>query len=190
MTDTDKEYHTYLRLERGLSANSVEAYERDLKCLTDYLSAHGIDSVNATFDDLQAFVFDTFKDIPNSRTQARLLSGVHSYYRFLLYHHYIEQDPSELLEMPKVELHLPDVLSVEEINTMIHLIDLSRPDGHRNRAIIEMLRTARERTGEPAAEQHVPQRRVHEHHGQRQQTAAGAYLTGGGEVVRVLDGGP
>lgn len=138
-TDIDKEYHTYLRLERGLSVNSVEAYERDLRCLNAYLSGHGVDSVKATFDDLQAFVFDTFKDIPNSRTQARLLSGVHSYYRFLLYHHYIEQDPSELLEMPKVELHLPDVLSVEEINTMIRLIDLSRPDGHRNRAIIEML---------------------------------------------------
>ena len=135
----EKEYHTYLRLERGLSANSVEAYERDLKCLTDYLSAHGIDSVQATFDDLQAFVFDTFKEVSNARTQSRLLSGVHSYYRFLLYHHYIEQDPSELLEMPKVEMHLPDVLSVEEINTMISLIDLSCPEGHRNRAIIEML---------------------------------------------------
>lgn len=133
------EYHTYLRLERGLSKNSVEAYERDLQKLAAYMEAHGVDIVTATFDDLQAFVFDTFKDIPNARTQARLLSGIHSYYRFLLYHHYIEQDPSELLEMPKLELHLPNVLSVEEINEMIAKIDLSRPEGHRNRAIVEML---------------------------------------------------
>lgn len=135
----DSEYHTYLRLERGLSKNSVEAYERDLKKLKDYLESRSIDVDKATFDDLQAFVFDTFKDIPNTRTQARLLSGVHSYYRFLLYHHYIEQDPSELLEMPKLELHLPDVLTVEEINNMIARIDLSKPEGHRNRAIVEML---------------------------------------------------
>lgn len=135
----DSEYHTYLRLERGLSANSVEAYERDLKRLQDYMAAHGTDADKATFDDLQAFVFDTFKDIPNTRTQARLLSGVHSYYRFLLYHHYIEQDPSELLEMPKLDLHLPDVLTVEDINNMIARIDLSKPEGHRNRAIVEML---------------------------------------------------
>lgn len=135
----DSEYHTYLRLERGLSKNSVEAYKRDLKKLKDYLESRSIDVDKATFDDLQAFVFDTFKDIPNTRTQARLLSGVHSYYRFLLYHHYIEQDPSELLEMPKLDLHLPDVLTVEEINDMITRIDLSKPEGHRNRAIVEML---------------------------------------------------
>ena len=135
----DSEYHTYLRLERGLSKNSVEAYKRDLKKLKDYLESRSIDVDKATFDDLQVFVFDTFKDIPNTRTQARLLSGVHSYYRFLLYHHYIEQDPSELLEMPKLDLHLPDVLTVEEINDMITRIDLSKPEGHRNRAIVEML---------------------------------------------------
>ncbi len=135
----DKEYHTYLRLERGLSPNSVEAYERDLKCLKTYMDEHGIDLVHATLDDLQSFLYDTFKDVPNVRTQARLLAGVHSYYRFLLYHHYIEQDPSELLESPKKEFHLPDVLSVEEINSMIAQIDLSKPEGHRNRAIVEML---------------------------------------------------
>lgn len=137
--DIKEEYHAYLKLERGLSDNSVEAYERDLKRLEDYLSQHGADSVHATYDDLQAFVYETFKTVSNARTQARLLSGVHSYYRFLLYHHYIEQDPSELIEMPKVEMHLPDVLSVEEINAMIRQIDLSKPEGHRNRAIIEML---------------------------------------------------
>lgn len=134
-----KEYRTYLKLEKGLSSNSVEAYERDLMRLTKYMDAHGIDPVHATFDNLQAFVFDTFKDISSVGTQARLIAGIHSFYRFLLYHRYIEQDPSELLETPKKEMHLPDVLSTEEIDRMIAQIDMSKNESHRNRAIIEML---------------------------------------------------
>ena len=134
-----KEYHTYLKLERGLSDNSVTAYELDFKRLKTYMDENHIDVVRATFDDLQAFVFDTFKDITSAKTQARLLSSIHSFYRFLLYHHYIEQDPSELLEMPRVEKKLPEVLSLEEIDAMIACIDMSKPEGHRNRAIIEML---------------------------------------------------
>ena len=134
-----KEYHTYLKLERGLSDNSVTAYELDFKRLKNYMDEHHIDVVRATFDDLQAFVFDTFKDITSAKTQARLLSSIHSFYRFLLYHHYIEQDPSELLEMPRVEKKLPEVLSLEDIDAMIACIDMSKPEGHRNRAIIEML---------------------------------------------------
>lgn len=135
----DREYHTYLKLERGLSDNSVTAYELDFKRLKTYMEAHQIDVVRATFDDLQAFVFETFKEIKSAKTQARLLSSIHSFYRFLLYHHYIEQDPSELLEMPRVEKHLPEVLTLEEIDAMIAQIDMSKPEGHRNRAIIEML---------------------------------------------------
>ena len=135
----DREYHTYLKLERGLSDNSVTAYELDFKRLKTYMEAHQINVVRATFDDLQAFVFETFKEIKSAKTQARLLSSIHSFYRFLLYHRYIEQDPSELLEMPRVEKHLPEVLSLEEIDAMIAQIDMSKPEGHRNRAIIEML---------------------------------------------------
>jgi integrase/recombinase XerD len=134
-----KEYHTYLKLERGLSDNSVTAYELDFKRLKTYMDEHHIDVVRATFDDLQAFIFESFKDIKSVKTQARLLSSIHSFYRFLLYHHYIEQDPSELLEMPRVEKKLPEVLSLEEIDAMIACIDMSKPEGHRNRAIIEML---------------------------------------------------
>jgi integrase/recombinase XerD len=103
------------------------------------MDAHHIDVVRASFDDLQAFIFDTFKEVKSAKTQARLLSSIHSFYRFLLYHHYIEQDPSELLEMPRIEKHLPEVLSLEEIDAMIAQIDMSKPEGHRNRAIIEML---------------------------------------------------
>lgn len=135
----EREYHTYLKLERGLSNNSVAAYELDFKRLKTYMEEHHIDVVRATFDDLQSFVFDTFKTTYSAKTQARLLSSVHSFYRFLLYHHYIEQDPSELLEMPRIEKHLPEVLTVQEIDDMIAHIDMSKPEGHRNRAIIEML---------------------------------------------------
>ena len=135
----DREYHTYLKLERGLSDNSVTAYELDFKRLKSYMDEHHINVIHASFDDLQSFVFDTFKQIQSAKTQARLLSSIHSFYRFLLYHHYIEQDPSELLEMPRIEKHLPEVLSLEEIDAMIAQIDMSKPEGHRNRAIIEML---------------------------------------------------
>lgn len=135
----ERKYHTYLKLERGLSSHSIDAYERDLHRLKMYMGKHGIDIVHATFDDLQAFVFDVFKEIDSAKTQARLLSGIHSFYRFLLYHHYIEQDPSELLEMPRIEKKLPEVLSLEEIDAMIAQIDMSKAEGHRNRAIIEML---------------------------------------------------
>ena len=134
-----KKYHTYLKLEKGLSDNSVAAYQQDLQRLQDYMDKHGIDIVRASFDDLQAFIFETFKEIPSVRTQARLIAGIHSFYRFLLYHHYIEQDPSELLETPKKELHLPEVLSLEEIDLMIAQIDMSKSESHRNRAIIEIL---------------------------------------------------
>lgn len=134
-----REYHTYLKLERGLSNNSITAYEMDFKRLQQYMEEHHIDVVRATFDDLQAFVFDTFSTIQSAKTQARLLSSIHSFYRFLLYHHYIEQDPSELLEMPRIEKRLPEVLTLDEIDAMIAQIDMSKPEGHRNRAIIEML---------------------------------------------------
>jgi integrase/recombinase XerD len=134
-----KEYRTYLKLEKGLSANSVDAYLRDYQRLKSYTDAHGLDIVHASYEDLQAFIFDTSKEIVSVRTQARLIAGIHSFYRFLLYHHYIEQDPSELLETPKKELHLPDVLSLKEIDLMISQIDMSKSESHRNRAIIEML---------------------------------------------------
>ena len=134
-----KEYHTYLRLERSLSENSVSAYEQDLVKLCTYLESKNIDPVKAQLPDLEDFVYNFFGADSNARSQSRILSGVHSFYRFLLYHNYIDSDPSELLAMPKKELHLPDVLTVEEINAMVAQIDLSSNEGHRNRAIIEML---------------------------------------------------
>lgn len=139
LRNTEKEYHTYLKLEKGLSENSVLAYEQDLDKLKAFCDERGIDMAHATADDLHRFVQEVLGKVSNARSQSRILSGIHSFYRFLVYHNYIDQDPSELLEMPKRDKHLPEVLTVEEIDRMIAAIDLSQPEGHRNRAIIEML---------------------------------------------------
>ena len=96
-----KEYHTWLRLERGYSPNTIEGYEMDLDKLRTYCKEHKIDFVKMDFDQLQAFIFDAFKTVKTEATQARVLAGIHSWFRFLLYKDYIEQDPSELLEGPK-----------------------------------------------------------------------------------------
>ncbi len=139
-TDTlDKEYNAYLRFERGLSDHSVEAYEQDLDKLRRYCDTYHLDIVHLSLSDLEQFVYDSFDSHSNARSQARILSGIRSFYRFLLYKNYIEQDPSELLAQPRKEQHLPSVLTLEEIDAMIAQIDLSSNEGHRNRAIIEML---------------------------------------------------
>ena len=139
MTDLLKQYHIYLKVERGLSPNSVEAYEQDLKKLYDWCKEQGIQPEAASYEQLQQFVQSFFSPSSNARTQARIISGVHSFYRFLLYHNYIDQDPSELIEAPRKELHLPQVLTVEEIDRLVGAIDLSKNEGHRNRAMLEML---------------------------------------------------
>lgn len=134
-----REYHTWLRLERGYSANTIAGYEQDLQKLRSYCTEHKLDIVHLSFDELQEFVFETFRDCKTPTTQARVLAGIHSFYRFLLYKDYIEQDPSELLEGPKKEKHLPTVLTLDEVNRMMSAIDLSSNEGHRNRAMMEML---------------------------------------------------
>ncbi len=134
-----KEYHTYLRLERGFSPNTVEGYEMDLDKLRAYCEEQGVDIVHMDFDRLQDAIYALFKDIQSEATQARMLAGIHSWFRFLLYKDYIDQDPSELLEGPKKSKHLPTVLTLDEINRMMAAIDLSSNEGHRNRAMMEML---------------------------------------------------
>ena len=138
-TELLRQYHTYLRLERGYSPNTIEGYEMDLEKLRAYCKDHGIDFVKMSFDELQEFIFEQFKDIQSEATQARILAGIHSWFRFLLYKDFIEQDPSELLEGPKKSKHLPTVLTLEEVNAMMAAIDLSSNEGHRNRAMMEML---------------------------------------------------
>lgn len=137
--DLFREYRTYLRLERNYSSNTIESYEMDLDKLRSYAQEHSLDIVHTSFEQLQAFLFDTFKTCTSPATQARVLAGIHAWYRFLLYKNYIDQDPSELLEGPRKEKHLPTILSLDEINEMVSAIDLSSNEGHRNRAMIEML---------------------------------------------------
>ena len=137
--DLFREYRTYLRLERNYSSNTIESYEMDLDKLRSYAEQHQLDIVHTSFEQLQAFLFDTFKTCTSPATQARVLAGIHAWYRFLLYKNYIDQDPSELLEGPRKEKHLPTILSLDEINEMVSAIDLSSNEGHRNRAMIEML---------------------------------------------------
>ena len=105
--DLFREYRTYLRLERNYSSNTIESYEMDLDKLRSYAQEHSLDIVHTSFEQLQAFLFDTFKTCTSPATQARVLAGIHAWYRFLLYKNYIDQDPSELLEGPRKE-YLPN----------------------------------------------------------------------------------
>ena len=134
-----RRYYQYLKLEKGLSENTVEAYMADLQKLLDFLSAGGIGFREVREDDLHAFMAGLSDIGIHPRSMARILSGIRSFYRFLCLEKEISQDPTELLESPKLGRHLPDVLTLQEIDSMIAAIDLSRPEGHRNRAMLEML---------------------------------------------------
>ena len=137
--DWRKEYHIYLKFERGLSENTVLGYEQDLDKLFAFCEGHGFRIEDLSSSEVSAFVYETFQGHHNARSQARVLSGIRSFYKFLLYRHYRDDDPSELLEMPRKEQHLPEVLTLEEINRLVEAVDLSSAEGHRNRAIVEML---------------------------------------------------
>jgi integrase/recombinase XerD len=134
-----KEYKTFLQLEKSLSSNTVSAYLSDIEKLLTFLSEAHIDYQNVTLPHLQDFLIELADLGISTRSQARIVSGIKSFYDFLLITNRLENDPTELLELPKIGLHLPEVLSVEEINTIVDIIDLSTPEGQRNRAIIEML---------------------------------------------------
>ena len=132
-------YKTYLRLEKALSANSIEAYLSDLDKLIRFIESEGLKFETLTYDDLQQFVAQ-LRDIGiHPRSQARIISGIKSFYKFLFLDEYITTDPTELLESPKIGLKLPEVLTVNEINNMLDTIDLSLPEGQRNRAMLEVL---------------------------------------------------
>lgn len=132
-------YHQYLKLEKSVSNNTIEAYESDLEKLLNYIADEGIELRNVTLDHLHNFAAALADVGIHPRSQARIISGVRSFFKFMLLEDYIEADPTELLELPKLGKHLPDVLSVDEIDTIINAIDLSKPEGQRNRAIIETL---------------------------------------------------
>ncbi|NLO71390.1 MAG: site-specific tyrosine recombinase XerD [Porphyromonadaceae bacterium] len=134
-----QEYQIYLKMEKSLSQNTVDSYERDIQKLFSYLRDAKIEPENAKLEHLRDFIVEVAEIGINERSQARLISGIKSYYRFLEYKNYIKEDPTELLESPKIGLRLPEVLSLNEINKIIAAIDLSKPEGQRNKAIIEVL---------------------------------------------------
>lgn len=137
--DIRKKYEIYLRLERGLSPNSIEAYLMDLDKLISFMADEGKKYDEISYEDLQQFVTQLADIGIHPRSQARIISGIKSFYRFLLLDDYIESDPTELLESPKIGLKLPEVLTVNEVNAILDSIDLSTAEGHRNRAMLEVL---------------------------------------------------
>ena len=134
-------FESYLKLERGLSANSVEAYLRDVQKLQSYFDTekNGIAPDKVSIDDLHRFVIWAAELGMRPSSQARMISGIKALYKYLLLSNSIEDDPSELLEAPKIGRKLPDTLNHEEVEALIAAIDLSKPEGERNKAIIETL---------------------------------------------------
>jgi integrase/recombinase XerD len=136
-----KGFQAYLKLEKGLSDNSIEAYSRDIDKLQQFADSHSnsLKPDAFTLNDLRQFInwVNELGMIPSS--QARILSGIKSFYKYLLAEDIIRNNPAELLESPKKMRKLPDTLSYQDINKLIEAIDLSKPDGNRNKAIIEVL---------------------------------------------------
>ena len=134
-----RSYVRYLKLERNYSPNTLEAYQHDLRHLLDYCEREGKEPLALKLEDLQHFAATIHELGIGPTSQARILSGVRSFYRYLLLDGYIDNDPTELLESPRLGEHLPEVLSTEEVDHLEDSIDLSTNEGHRNRAIIEVL---------------------------------------------------
>ena len=140
-TDYIKDFQYFIRLEKSLSQNSVEAYTNDLNKLVQFLEYYGktVPPEGVDLNTLRDFVKWINEFGMSARSQARIISGIKAFYRFLLLDDRIEEDPTVLLESPKTGRKLPEILSLEEIDRLISVIDLSKPEGHRNKAIIEVL---------------------------------------------------
>ncbi|MBZ4190466.1 site-specific tyrosine recombinase XerD [Niabella beijingensis] len=136
-----KSFQAYLKLEKSLSGNSTEAYMRDVEKLTDYLQTQSLALAPAdiTLKNLQGFLAWIAELGMQPASQARVISGIRAFYRFCLMENIVQQDPALLLEAPKTRRSLPDVLSFEEIEQLLSVIDLSKPEGTRNKAILEIL---------------------------------------------------
>ncbi len=144
--DILRTYQRFLKLQRGYSANTLDAYMRDLQKLLDYLGGawghdgqQPLDVLTVRLEDLQHFAAGLHDIGIHPRSQCRVLSGVRAFFRYLQQEGYREDDPTELLESPVLGEHLPEVLSTEEVDAMEKSLDMSKWEGHRNRAIIEVL---------------------------------------------------
>jgi integrase/recombinase XerD len=134
-----KEFKYYLKVERSLADNSVNAYIRDIRKLADFSSKIKVNELNISVNEIRKFIADLNSKNISARSQARIISGVKAFFKYLIIEDYITNDPTMLIENPKIGLKLPEVLSVDEIELIISSIDLSNKQGERNRAILETL---------------------------------------------------
>lgn len=134
-----KDFVSYLKIEKGLAENSILAYQNDVAKLCDFAVSNQKSPTEITYNDLKQLIAELFDLGLSARSQARIISGIKQFYAFLLLENVISDDPSELLEQPKIGRKLPEILTIEEIDALIAVIDLSKNEGHRNRAIIETL---------------------------------------------------
>ena len=136
-----RHYAVYLKLERRMSDNTVEAYVHDVQRFADYLAVHapGTAPADVTRELIEAYLAELFEEGMEKRSQSRMLSGLNSFFDFLLRTDRIAQSPTALVEHPKTGQYLPDTLTIDEVEAILGAIDLSAPQGYRNRAIIETL---------------------------------------------------
>jgi integrase/recombinase XerD len=137
--DIIKKYNQYLKLEKGLSLNTLEAYNADITKLLVFLEGENIELLNTTPEDLEQFIAGLHDIGITARSQARIMSGIKSLFGFLMLEKIIEKDPSELIDNPKIGFKIPEVLSIQEIDSIIAAVDLSKKEGQRNRALLETL---------------------------------------------------
>ncbi|WP_339656965.1 site-specific tyrosine recombinase XerD [uncultured Maribacter sp.] len=135
-----KDYTMYLKLERGLSKNSIQSYTRDIEKLMSFLNSHAISDnpIQIEKDTVQQFIYEIAK-VVNPRSQARIISGLKSFFNYLIFEDYRKDNPLDLIESPKIGRKLPDTLSENEIDKLIQAIDLATNEGERNRAMLETL---------------------------------------------------
>ncbi|WP_298263021.1 site-specific tyrosine recombinase XerD [uncultured Lutibacter sp.] len=135
-----QDYQFYLKIEKGLAKNSIESYSRDVQKLVNFLEEQQIkiSPLKINQEIIQQFIYETSKLI-NARSQARLISGLRNFFDFLIFEDYRKENPTDLIEAPKIGRKLPDTLSIQEIDILINHIDLSEPQGERNRTILETL---------------------------------------------------
>ena len=134
-----KDFVSYLKIEKGLAENSILAYQNDVDKLKEFASTSPKLPDQLSYDDLKQFLSTLFDLGLSARSQARIISGIKQFYGFLILENLVKVDPSELLEQPKLGRKLPEVLTIEEIDALLNAIDLSKNEGHRNRAMLETL---------------------------------------------------
>jgi len=134
-----KEFKSYLKIERSLSDNTIDSYLRDVRKLSGFSQEKNLNELQITKTEVKEFIAVINKEGISARSQSRIISGIKAFYKYLILEDYLTVNPTELIESPKIGLKLPDTLSVSEIDSLISAIDLSHPQGERNRAILEVL---------------------------------------------------